>query len=248
MNPESPSIPTDCIWAVHSPALGSCFKFLTRDLLGWLYYFSHFMLVLGSLNAANSICQDVKHAPSGMSFLKHPDMSAKPKLPFILWFRKERELWLPSTSLWSQDLESAQNLYHMFDHSLHKLCSEHRPEMQPKQPRGAERWQEGEFPSKPGDGYKTAVTTCRKHWGPSIAVQKQTSWSLWSHISATDSFRTQRKADPSGILHLAVPPAAEQCQLVTSGSNKWEKTLHYILEVTWDPSVWFEDKFILCSG
>lgn len=131
-----------------------------------------------------------------MSFLKHPDMSAKPKLPFILWFRKRRELWLPSTSLWSQNLEPAQNLYHMFDHNLCKLFSERSPVMQPKQPRGAERWQEGEFPSKAGYGHKTAVTTCRKHWGPSIAMQKQTSWSLWSHSSATDFFRTQRKAEP----------------------------------------------------
>lgn len=130
-----------------------------------------------------------------MSFLKHPDMSAKPKLPFILWFRKRRELWLPSTSLWSQDLEPAQNLYHMFDHNLCKLCSERSPVTQPKQPRGAERWQEGGFPSKAGYGHKTAVTTCRKHWDPSIAMQKQTSWSLWSHSSATDFFRTQRKAE-----------------------------------------------------
>lgn len=183
-----------------------------------------------------------------MSFLKHPDMSARPKLPFILWFRKGRELWLPSTSLWSQDLESAQNLYHMFDHSLHKLCSEHSPVTQPKQPHGAERWQEGQFPSKAGDGYKTAVTTCRKHWGPSRAMQKQISWSLWSHSSATDIFRTQRKAGPFRNPTPHCSPAAERQQLITSGFNKWEKTLHCILEATWDPSVWFEGRFSSCPG
>lgn len=186
------------------------------------------MLVLGSLNAANSICQDVKHPPSGMLLLKHPDMSAKPKLPFILWFRKERELWLPSTSLWSQDLESAQNLYHMFDHSLHKLCSEHSPVMQPKQPRGAERWQEGEFPSKAGYGYKTAVTTCRKHWGPSMAMQNQTSWRLWSHSSATDIFRTQRKAGPfrNPTAHYSPSSAAESAGHIWIQQMRKDTSLH----------------------